>query len=441
MKYAWIDAHRNAYELAELCRVLAVSVSGYRVWRDGGTPERKRLTDAQMLTLIRAIYAELKGAYGSPRITKELRDRGFPASKERVERLMRENDIRARHKRRHKATTGSKHSLPVAPNLLDRNFAPAAPNRVWTADLTYIWTGEGWLYLAVVLDLFNREIVGWSIKPRMTADIVVDALTMAWFRGKPAPGLIHHSDRGSRYASHAFQARLKEYGMTCSMSRKGNCWDNAPTESFFNKRIGSALSMNGNWRHNAAGLEDEKQRVAHCEARMAFRCPQCVCGHLLNSARFDTCSSHTVSQPAARAASEPGFIHPLVMARKIDPPVALDEQAALGSYQLVVEIRPYLRIAHQISGRVRLKFDAAVLDFPALRAGGGERLKHLFASLPGVRDFSLNPLARSCIVEYDSAIIPDAAWPDLLAGRRSPAVDTLLALLAAGAKPPAIPAH
>lgn len=234
MKYAWIDAHRKAYELADLCRALTVSVSGYRAWKGGGTLERKRLTDAQMLALIRAIHAELKAAYGSPRITKELRARGFPASKERVERLMRENGIRARHKKRFKATTDSKHSLPVAPNLLDRDFTPAAPNRVWTADMTYIWTDEGWLYLAVVLDLFNREVVGWSIKPRMTSDIVIDALAMAWFRRKPAPGLIHHSDRGSQYASHAFQARLEEYGMTCSMSRKGNCWDNAPTESFFN---------------------------------------------------------------------------------------------------------------------------------------------------------------------------------------------------------------
>ena len=187
-----------------------------------------------MLALIRTIHAELKGAYGSPRMTRELRDRGFPASKPRVERLMKENGIRARHKRRYKATTDSKHNLPVAQNLLDRNFTPTTPNKVWTADMTYIWTDEGWLYLAVVIDLFNREVVGWSIKPRMTADIVMDALTMVWFRRKPAPGLMHHSDRGSQYARHAFQARLKAYDMTCSMSRKGNCWDNAPTESFFN---------------------------------------------------------------------------------------------------------------------------------------------------------------------------------------------------------------
>jgi putative transposase len=154
--------------------------------------------------------------------------------KTRVERLMREHDIRARHKRRWKATTDSKHGLPVAANVVARNFTPEAPNRLWSADLTYLWTDEGWLYLAVVIDLFNREVVGWAIKERMTADIVTDALTMAWFRRRPEPGLIHHSDRGSQYASGVFQALLSEYGMTCSMSRKGNCWDNAPTESFFN---------------------------------------------------------------------------------------------------------------------------------------------------------------------------------------------------------------
>ncbi len=124
--------------------------------------------------------------------------------------------------------------MPVADNLLARNFTPAAPNRVWTGDITYIQTGEGWLYLAIVLDLFNREIVGWSIKPRMTADIVTDALTMDCFRRKPAAGVIFHSDRGSQYASQAMATKLAEYGMTASMSRKGNCWDNAPTESFFN---------------------------------------------------------------------------------------------------------------------------------------------------------------------------------------------------------------
>ncbi len=201
MKYAWIDTQRKDYGLTELCEALHVSASGYAAWKRGGSPHRQRLTDTQMVAHIRSIHKEVKGAYGSPRMTRELRARGYPASKERVERLMRENGIHARHKRRFKVTTDSKHSLPVAPN---------------------------------VLDLFNREIVGWSIKPRMTADIVTDALKMAWFRRRPAPGLIHHSDRGSQYASGAFQAQLHEYGMQCSMSRKGNCWDNACSESFFN---------------------------------------------------------------------------------------------------------------------------------------------------------------------------------------------------------------
>jgi transposase InsO family protein len=197
VKYAWIAAQRE-FALGEMCAVLNVSVSGYRAWKRGGKPDRKRLTDSQMLALIQAIHAEFKGAYSSPRMTEELRQRGFAASKKRVERLMRENGIRARHKRRYKITTDSKHGLPVAENTLARKFMPTAPNQVWTSDITYLWTDEGWLYLAIVLDLFNREVVGWSLKPRMTADIVTDALTMAWFRRKPAAGVLHHSDRGSQ---------------------------------------------------------------------------------------------------------------------------------------------------------------------------------------------------------------------------------------------------
>ena len=234
MKYAWVDQHRREYGLAEMCGVLEVSTSGYRSWKRGGTPARKRLSDAQMLALIKAIHAEYRGSYGSPRMLRELRNRGFSASKARVERLMSTHNVRARHKRRYKATTDSKHNLPVARNLLDRQFTPSAPNQVWTSDITYLWTDEGWMYLAIVLDLFNREVVGWSLKPRMKADLVMDALKMAWFRRRPPAGLMHHSDRGSQYASHDFQALLTEYNMICSMSRKGNCWDNAPTESWFN---------------------------------------------------------------------------------------------------------------------------------------------------------------------------------------------------------------
>jgi len=234
VKYAWIHAQTKRFSLAEMCDTLGVSISGYRAWKRGGTPIRKRLTAGQTLAMIRVIHAEVKGAYGSPRMVRELRQRGYTASKERVERLMRLHGIRARHKRRYRVTTDSKHGMPVASNLLDRHFEPKAPNQVWTADITYLWTDEGWLYLAIVLDLFNREVIGWSLKPRMTTDLVSDALTMAWFRRRPAPGVMHHSDRGSQYASQAYQNKLAEYGMICSMSRKGNCWDNSPTESWFN---------------------------------------------------------------------------------------------------------------------------------------------------------------------------------------------------------------
>jgi transposase InsO family protein len=234
VKYAWIAQQNKHFELNELCRVLEVSVSGYRCWKRGGSAQRERLTDAQMLALIQAIHVELRGAYGSPRMVRELCARGFSACKARVERLMHDHGVRARHKQRYRVTTDSRHGLPVAANRLKRDFMPEAPNQVWTSDITYLWTDEGWLYLAIVLDLFNREVVGWSLKPRMTADLAVDALTMAWFRRQPAPGVLLHSDRGSQYASSAFQEKLRAYGMVSSMSRKGNCWDNAPTASWFN---------------------------------------------------------------------------------------------------------------------------------------------------------------------------------------------------------------
>lgn len=234
MKYAWIVKHAQQWPVTKLCRALEVSPSGFKAWRGGGKRCTERVSDAHLLLLIRAIHAELRGAYGSPRMFQELRERGHRVGKARVERVMRDNGIRARHKRRWRATTDSKHALPVAANLLARDFSPSRPNQSWGADITYVWTDEGWLYLAVVLDFFNREIVGWSLKPDLSAKLACDALSMAWFRRRPAPGLIHHSDRGVQYASEAFQAKLADYRMHCSMSRKGNCWDNAPTESFFN---------------------------------------------------------------------------------------------------------------------------------------------------------------------------------------------------------------
>ncbi len=233
MKYAWIDGQRGCYPLAAMCQALTVSTSGLATWKRGGQV-RTRLADAALLTLIRVIHAESKEAYGWPRVWKELQDRGLPAGKERVRRLMQAHGIRGRHKRRYKATTDSNHDLPVAPNRLDRQFETTRPDQAWTADITYIPTHEGWLYLAVVMDLYTRMIVGWAMDARMTRELVIRALRMAYFRRKPGAGLMHHSDRGSQYCSHDYQALLADYGMVASMSRKGNCWDNAPMESFFN---------------------------------------------------------------------------------------------------------------------------------------------------------------------------------------------------------------
>jgi len=218
------------------CEVLSVSTSGYHEYRRrSGTPAQpgKRIGNDALLVHIRAVHAESRGEYGWPRVWKQLLINGIRVGKERVRRLMHDHGIKARGKRKFKATTDSNHSMPVAPNLLARDFSPAAPNTAWTSDVTYIATDEGWLYLAVILDLFNREVVGWSMKPHMRQDLVVDALRMAWFRRHPAPGLIMHSDRGSQYCSKAFTKAIKAYGMRASMSRRGDCWDNAPTESLW----------------------------------------------------------------------------------------------------------------------------------------------------------------------------------------------------------------
>ena len=199
----------------------------------GPNQPHRRLSDTALAVHIKAVFAEMKGAYGWPRIWRELAARGIRAGKERVRRMMKACGLRARGKRRFKATTNSAHDLPVAPNLLARNFAVDAPNKVWTGDITYIWTEEGWLYLAVVIDLFNRQVVGFAMGQRMTRTLVMDALRMAWFRRHPASRLIFHSDRGSQYASNDYRKLITEFKMTSSMSRKGDCWDNAVTETLF----------------------------------------------------------------------------------------------------------------------------------------------------------------------------------------------------------------
>lgn len=245
MKYAWIERHRAQWPVSLSCEVLRVSASGYHEHRRRSSkPPPRRVGNDALLVHIRAVHAQSKGEYGWPRVWKQLLVQGIRVGKERVRKLMQQQGIRARGKRKFKVTTDSNHSLPVAPNLLGRDFSPATRNAAWTSDITYVATDEGWLYLTVILDLFNRQIVGWSMKPHMRQELVVDALRMAWFRRRPAPGLIMHSDRGSQYCGKEFTRALKAYGMKASMSRKGDCWDNAPTESLWGSlKVGRLYGM------------------------------------------------------------------------------------------------------------------------------------------------------------------------------------------------------
>jgi putative transposase len=224
--------HQAEFPVAVMCAVLQVSRSGYYAWNK--RPESRRSRENRELSLeITAIHRESKGIYGSPKVHGELLRRGKRHGKNRVARLMRKDGLYAKTKRKFRVTTDSSHNLPVASNLLNREFNPARPNQAWACDITYIWTAEGWLYLAIVMDLFSRTIVGWSMAERMTRQLVMDALTLAAKRRNPPRGLLHHSDRGSQYASDDYQALLAKLAMVCSMSRTGNCWDNAPAESFF----------------------------------------------------------------------------------------------------------------------------------------------------------------------------------------------------------------
>ena len=237
MRYAFIQRHRRVWPISVQCRVLGVSVSGYHEHfvRRASDAQRRHLSDDALLVHIKAIHAETRGGYGWPRTWKELLARGIRVGKERVQKLMQLHGIRAKGKRRFKVTTDSNHDLPISPDLLNREFIVAEPDKVWAGDITYIATDEGWLFLAVVIDLFSRQVVGWALRHDMTRDIVIDALRMAWFKRHPSKqaGLIFHSDRGSQYASHDFRNVLKEYGITSSMSRRGDCWDNACSETLF----------------------------------------------------------------------------------------------------------------------------------------------------------------------------------------------------------------
>jgi putative transposase len=233
VRFEFIAKHRGVWQTRTLCEALGVSRGGFYEWLQR-PPSRRTQANRQLLIKIHTSFERSDRTYGSPRVWHDLRAWGFACGRHRVARLMRTAGLQARRKRRRlPSDQGLRPASSIAPNLLDRQFAATAPNQRWVADFTYIWTGEGWLYFAVVLDLFSRRIVGWSMNERMTAQLVTDALLMAlWRRGRPQE-LLHHSDQGSQYTSEQFQRLLADQGVTCSMSRSGDVWDNSAMESFF----------------------------------------------------------------------------------------------------------------------------------------------------------------------------------------------------------------
>ena len=230
MRFAWIHVEKATYAVRRLCRVLAVTPSGYYAWMHRLPSQRARDND-RLQVRIRAIHAASRGTYGSPRVHEQLTQEGCAVGRERVARLLRDMGLVGLPARRVRHTTDSTHGRPVAPNVLERHFEADHPNQRWTTDITFIWTWEGWLYLAVVLDLYARRVVGWAVQPHLQTELALEALQLALGRRVPAPGLVHHSDRGCQYAAEAYQRVLREHGIVCSMSRTGDCWDNAVTES------------------------------------------------------------------------------------------------------------------------------------------------------------------------------------------------------------------
>lgn len=231
MRFAFIRAEK-AYSVAWMCRRFDVSRSGFYAWC-GREPSMRSRRDSQLGVKVAEAFARGRRTYGSTRVHRELRKAGEPVSRRRVSRLMRERGLCAKPKRRFVKTTDSKHAFAVAPNVLARNFEATAPNRAWVADITYVSTWEGWLYVAIILDLYSRRVVGFAVDDHMRTELPLEALSMALRVRQPMPGLVHHSDRGSQYASTVYRAAVVQAGAASSMSRKGNCWDNAVAESFF----------------------------------------------------------------------------------------------------------------------------------------------------------------------------------------------------------------
>ena len=233
MKFGFVAKHREIWPVEVMCEALGVSRSGFYAWRMRPVSIRAGI-DAQILITVRSSFLLSDRTYGARRMIDEVRDAGHVCGRERVSRLMRQEGLRARPRRRARPMdTGDRPMHTLAPNVLDRQFTATAPNQKWVADFTFVWTSEGWLFVAVVLDLFARRVVGWSMHATMTTQLVTDALVMAVWRRGALDALLHHSDRGSQYTSESFQRLLRELGVTCSMSRSGNVWDNSVMESFF----------------------------------------------------------------------------------------------------------------------------------------------------------------------------------------------------------------
>ena len=232
MKFAFISEEKVAFPIAVLCRVLAVSTSGY--YASQARPiSRHARRDEELSGRIATVHRMSRRRYGSPRVHEDLKADGECVGRKRVARLMREKRLVALTRRRYRKTTDSKHTFPIAPNLLERDFTARGPDESWVTDITFLWTRQGWLYLAVILDLFSRRVVGWATSQSVDRHLALAALDMALVNRCPSRGLVHHSDRGSTYASRAYRKALKSRGIRCSMSRKGDCWDNAMAESFF----------------------------------------------------------------------------------------------------------------------------------------------------------------------------------------------------------------
>ena len=246
MRFAFVEEHRSRIPVDRLCHILGVTSRGYRAWR-GRPVSRRQRDDMVLLAHIREQHHLSLGSYGRPRMTQELKEAGLAVGHRRVGRLMRDNGIRVFRTRKYWVTTDSNHHFNIAPNWLDRDFHADRPNQKWAGDISYIWTREGWLYLAVIIDLHSRRVVGWASSCRLKKNLALEALNRAVALRNPPPGCLHHSDRGSQYCAHDYQKRMRQLGFKVSMSRKGNCWDNAIAETFF-KTLKAELIWRSTWQ-------------------------------------------------------------------------------------------------------------------------------------------------------------------------------------------------